>query len=100
MSATLKVGKIGFTLYVGPGEESTRQNILKIAERNQTQTIFSEISSGKKWTQIYRKDILPKNYFEQFKDDVEDLKNEIKGKIDDFFSTDMIRINEIIASEY
>ena len=33
-------------------------------------------------------------------DNVEDLKNEIKGKIDDFFSTDMIHINEIIASEY
>lgn len=96
----IKSGKIGFTLYVGPGEESTRQNILKIAERNQTQTIFSEISSGKKWTQIYRKDILPKNYIEQYKDNVEDLKNEIKGKIDGFFSTDMIHINEIIAREY
>ena len=85
---------------MGPGEESTRQNILKIAERNQTQIIFSEISSGKKWTQIYRKDILPKNYIEQYKNNVEDLKNEIKSKIDDFFSNDMIRINEIIESEY
>ena len=33
-------------------------------------------------------------------DNVEDLKNEIKGKIDDLFSTDMIHINEIIAREY
>ena len=96
----IKSGKIGFTLYVGPGEESTRQNILKIAERNQTQTIFSEISSGKKWTQIYRKDILPKNYIEQYKNNVEGLKNDVMEKIDDFFSTDMIHINEIIAREY
>ena len=96
----IKSGKIGFTLYVGPGEESTRQKILKIAERNQTQTIFSEISSGKKWTQIYRKDILTKNYIEQYKDNLEVLKKDIKAEIEGFFKTDMFQINEIIASEY
>lgn len=85
---------------MGPGEESTRQKILKIAERNQTQTIFSEISSGKKWTQIYRKDILTKNYIEQYKDNLEVLKKDIKAEIEGFFKTDMFQINEIIASEY
>ena len=54
----------------------------------------------KKLTQIYRKDFLPKNYIEQYKDDIEGLKNEIKKKIDGFFNTDMIHINEIIAREY
>jgi uncharacterized protein with ParB-like and HNH nuclease domain len=95
----IKSGKIGFTLYVGPGEESVRQKILNIVEKNQSQGIFSEIGSGKKWTQIYRKDILPKNYIDQY-DDVEDIKNDIKAKLDTFFNTDMIQINEAIAREY
>ena len=39
-------------------------------------------------------------YLLVIRNNVEDLKNEIKSKIDDFFSNDMIRINEIIESEY
>lgn len=85
-------------LIIGPGPTHIRRNLFKIAQNH------DQIFRGKpkhltdSYTQIYKTELLPKNFHEKM--DLEQIKEKLRKKLEQFFFDDYIKITEIIGNEF
>lgn len=73
----IRYERIVLKLLIGPGDDSIRQKLYDVAVKNTH--IFKRVA-GKltiKWTQIYSKEIMPKNYIEKYESNVDLIQEEI-----------------------
>lgn len=79
-------------LIIGPGDDSIRKKIYDVFKESD---IFKKTRLYDKWTRIYSKEFLSRSDLES--NDLENLKNTIKEKFDDFVNSDMKKINDVIT---
>jgi len=90
--------KLVLKLVIGPGEQETREKLYDISTQNKKlfKGAYGTLSS--QFTQIYKKEILSKNAFEN--EDYEERVKQIKRECDKFFEKDFKEIEEIITNQY
>lgn len=88
--------KLTLKLLIGPGEATIREKLYNISKENISLCTKATRSLGKKWTTIYTKEIIRKKDFEEL--DIEQLKEIIEEKIENFLVDDLIKIERIFNS--
>lgn len=92
--------KIVLKLIIGPGDDTIRRKLFDIACKN------NDLSKGRyntltpQFTQIFSKEILPKNYINKLDNDIEAMQNRIKIEIEKFFNNEMKEIDNYINQSF
>lgn len=88
--------KLVLKLIIGPGDDNIREKIYYAA--NQNRELFKGMLNNltAQYSQIYVKEILPKNYVDKL--DFEKIQERIKKELDVFFDNDCKRIKEVLLS--
>lgn len=86
--------RLSLHLYIGPGPNSTRESIQKIAV--ESKTLFNKASGklGTKWKTIYKNDFLKAKDYEDV--DKEELQKKIENQWNKFVTKDLLAIREAI----
>ena len=87
--------KLSLTLYIGPGEKDYRERLYAFFKQNDA--IFKSTSRnfGRKWSAVYRKDILRKNDFDN--STIDDLRDKINCTWNEFIKKDLPEINKYLS---
>lgn len=93
-----KDNRVSLELIIGPSnEESIRNRIFDIAIKNPNIFKNSRKKLSPKWTKIYSKNILEKNYLEKYDYDMDKIEEKINKEIDNFFKLEIKGINDCIV---
>lgn len=85
--------KLGLKLIIGPGDETTRKKLHNISQINGGVLNKSNLSLTAQWRTVYKRDFLKKKDYEDT--DIEQLKNRIEVRLDEFIREDLEKIEEI-----
>lgn len=87
-------------LYIGPGDDGERDKLFRIA--GQDLKLFTHGQRGKKWTTIYKKELISKKKYEELLEEnrEEDLKDILKKNFQKFMDEDLPRIDEHFLKHY
>lgn len=92
--------KLNIKLIIGPGDDTIRKKLFDIASQN------SNLFKGKlnkftpQYTQIFSKELMPKDYVNKYDNDIEAIQRRISSEIEKFICEDMKKINEFILQSY
>lgn len=91
-----KDNKVALELIIGPStDDNIRNKIFNIAIKNPNIFKNSRKKLSAKWTKIYSRNILEKNYFEKY--DIDEIEEKIDIAIDNFFKLEVDEINDCIV---
>lgn len=85
--------KLALKLIIGPGDETTRKKLHNISQSNGGVLNKSNLSLTAQWRTVYKIDFLKKKDYEDT--DIEQLKNRIEARLDEFIKEDLVKIEEI-----
>lgn len=95
-----KNDKLVFKLYIGPGDSDMRQRLYEIAQGNNQMFKGMGKQLGAKWTQIYHKEIMQKNYLDKHHQDTNEILDEIYKKIEKLLSDDVLEMETYLINNY
>ncbi|MEA4826902.1 MAG: PD-(D/E)XK nuclease family protein [Clostridium sp.] len=95
-----KNDKIVIKLIIGPGEDSIRSKIFNIAASNKTlfKGMIGTLTSA--YTQIFAKELLPKNYINKFDNDIEAIHKRVKVELESVINGEMKKIDDYIIQNF
>lgn len=96
----IKNEKVVLKLIIGPGDEGIRQKLYDVAINNSDvfKGLFGALTP--KWTQIYSKELLPKNYIEKHDSSLDLIQEEIEKKLLKFVRDDLPVLENSILNCY
>lgn len=84
-------------IYIGPGDQELRNKLFGLVKKYPKTFSSSKKSPTTKWTFIYKKTVLSKNYQEKYEDDPEKMYKMIDRFYDKFLGEDLERIESAIV---
>lgn len=92
--------KIVVKLIIGPGDDIIRNKIFEIANKNKNLFKGMKETLYPQYSQIFSKELLPKNYIIKFDNDIEIIQKRIKIELENFINGEMKDIDNLIKQNF